>query len=431
MPEVYKFGGASIKDAAAIRRLGELLTHRVPRPRALVVSALGKTTNALEALLDAARGGDTEGYRERLAAIRDDHLGVATALFGADSAVVADLERRLAALDAAHHDHRDAPYPVHYDHTVGYGELLSTTLVAAWLDAIGLATRWCDARELIVTDDRHQAAEIIWPETCTRLTDLAARDDRLLITQGFIGATAEGAMTTLGREGSDFSAAILAHCLDADGLTIWKDVPGVFNADPRRVDNARQLLRLSYAEAVAQSWHGAKVIHPRTLAPLQRKAIPLTVRSFLEPEATPSRIGPEPGDGDHTPACILRDNQRLLDISPADFRFMDEACLGEVLACLARHGLHANYLECEAMRLRLAIDARPAACRALLADLGESYRVEETPELTLLTLRHPDAALRQALVGGLPVVTEKATATTAQWLLPADACPERWRLPEK
>ncbi|SDO43985.1 aspartate kinase [Halomonas shengliensis] len=429
MPEVYKFGGASIRDADAIRHLGELLTRQVPPPRALVVSAMGKTTNALEALLDAARGDDSGGYRERLAALRDDHLGVAAALFGTDAPVAADLERLLAALDAAHRRHRDAPYPVHYDHTVGFGELLSTTLVAAWLDEIGLATRWCDARELIVTDDRHQAAGIVWDETCARLTALATRDQRLLITQGFIGATAAGAMTTLGREGSDFSAAILAHCLDAEGLTIWKDVPGVFNADPRRVDNARQLERLSYAEAVEQSWHGAKVIHPRTLAPLQRKAIPLTVRSFLEPEATPSRIGPEPGDGDRVPACILRDDQRLLDIRPADFRFMDEGCLGEVLGHLARHGLHANFLECEAMRLRLAIDARPRACRELLDDLGEAYRVEETCGLTLLTLRHPDAALRQALVGDLPVVTEKATASTAQWLLPSDACPERWRLP--
>jgi len=430
MPEIYKFGGASIKDAAAIRRLGELLSRHDLHPRALVVSAMGKTTNALEALLDAARGDQQSVYQERLAAIRDDHLGVAQALFGADSATAANLERLLEALDIAHRTHREAPFAFHYDQTVGFGELLSTTLVAAWLNEIGLPTRWCDARELIVTDDRHQAAAIDWSKTCDRLRSLAAREEALLLTQGFIGATPNGAMTTLGREGSDFSAAILAHCLDAEGLTIWKDVTGVFNADPRRFDNARQLERLSYAEAVEQSWHGAKVIHPRTLAPLQRKAIPLTVRSFLEPGATPSRIGPEPGDGDRQPACILRDDQRLLDISPADFRFMDEACLGEVLGLLARHGLHANYLACEAMRLRLAINDDATKCAALLADLRGDYRVECREGLTLLTVRHPGDGLLQELSGDMPVVAEQCSATTAQRLFPSDACPTAWHLPD-
>ncbi|MDY7116253.1 aspartate kinase [Halomonas sp. SSL-5] len=430
MSEIYKFGGASIQDAEAIRRLGELLSRHDLHPRALVVSAMGKTTNALEALLDAARGDQQSLYQQRLAAIRDDHLGVAQALFGAGSATAENLERLLEALDIAHRTHREASLAFHYDQTVGFGELLSTTLVAAWLNEIGLPTRWCDARELIVTDDRHRAAGIDWGETCGRLRSLAAREEALLLIQGFIGATADGAMTTLGREGSDFSGAILAHCLDAEGLTIWKDVTGVFNADPRRFDNARQLERLSYAEAVEQSWHGAKVIHPRTLAPLQRKGIPLTVRSFLEPGTTPSRIGPEPGDGDRRPACILRDDQRLLDISPEDFRFMDEACLGDVLARLARHGLHANFLACEAMRLRLAIDDDPERCAALLADLRGDYRVECQKGLTLLTVRHPGDGLLQALSGDMPIVAEQCSATTAQRLFPGDACPATWHLPD-
>ncbi|MGM0702003.1 MAG: aspartate kinase [Pseudomonadota bacterium] len=428
MPEVYKFGGASIQDADAIRRLGELLTRHDLRPRALVVSAMGKTTNALEALLDAARSDDTHAYRERLEAIRQAHLRTAEALFGADSTTAAALERLLDDLDADHR-HCNADYPIHYDRTVGFGELLSTTLVAAWLNEIGIATHWCDARELIITDDHHQAAEVDWTETCRRLVELAGREEGLLLTQGFIGATVEGVTTTLGREGSDFSAAILAHCLDVEGLTIWKDVPGLFNADPRRFDNARQIARLSYGEAVEQAWHGAKVIHPRTLAPLQRKSIPLTVRSFLEPDAVPTRIGPEAGDGDRQPACILRDDQVLLDVTPHDFSFMDDARLGRVLACLAHHGLHANFLECEAMRLRLAIDDKPAKRQALLSDLMEEYRVECQAGLTLLTVRHPSDALLQTLSGGMARVAEMRSATTAQRLLPGEECPERWRLP--
>ena len=430
MPEFYKFGGASIKDAAAIRRLGELLSRHDLHPRALVVSAMGKTTNALEVLLDAARGDQQSVYQERLTAIRDDHLGVAQALFGADSTTAANLERLLEALDIAHRTHREAPFAFHYDQTVGFGELLSTTLLAAWLDAQGIPTRWCDARALIVTDDRHQAANIDWPATRERIASLADGEEALLLTQGFIGATAEGAMTTLGREGSDFSAAILAECLEAESLTIWKDVPGLFNADPRRFPNARQIRRISYAEALEQTWHGAKVIHPRTLAPLQRAGIPLTVRSFLAPEAPPSTIGPEPGDGDRQPALILRDDQLLLEISPREEGFVEAGLMAEALGALAEQGLNAHLLEVEAQRLRLVVDHRPERLPPLLARLEACGKVAHREGLALLTVRHPGEALMAALDTGRTALVARQSATTAQRLYPADACPDTWQIPE-
>jgi aspartate kinase len=430
MTTIYKFGGASIQDADAIRRLGTLLAERVAKPRAMVVSAMGKTTNALEALLRAAREQDEAGYRHQLTALRDDHLGVAEALFGPGSSVADALEQRLAELDAAHAAHREAPYSFHYDQTVGMGELLSTTLVAAWLNDSGVPTRWCDARELIITDDRHQAANIDWAATGARIASLAAESDELLLTQGFIGATAAGAMTTLGREGSDFSAAILAECLEADELTIWKDVPGLFNADPRRFANARQIPCLSYDEALEQTWYGAKVIHPRTLAPLQRAGIPLTVRSFVDPDAPPSTIGPEPGPGDRQPAFMLRDDQLLLEISPRDGGFLDEARMAEILARLADAGLHANLLDTEALRLRLVVDRKPEKLGPLAESLASDYRVRRREGLTLLTVRHPDEALLASLDGHRTRLAERRSATTAQRLYPAAECPATWQIPE-
>ncbi|MFC2991642.1 aspartate kinase [Halomonas tibetensis] len=430
MLRVYKFGGASIQDANAIRHMGELLAEKAPRPSAMVASAMGKTTNALEALLQAARQDDETLYRRRLAAICDDHLAVAEALFGPESAVADELKQRLAELDNAHHAHRDTPFPFHYDQTVGIGELLSTTLVAAWLNEIGVATRWCDARELIITDDRHQAANIDWVATRERIASLAQANDEVLLTQGFIGATADGVMTTLGREGSDFSAAILAEALDADELTIWKDVPGLFNADPRRFTNARQIARLSFAEALEQTWHGAKVIHPRTLAPLQRRGIPLTVRSFLEPEAAPSIIGPELGEGDTLPACMLRDDQLLLEVSPRDGSFVDEALMAEVLTRFAEAGLHANLIDVEALRLRLAVNHQPERLSPALEALEEHFSVARQEDLVLLTVRHADDALLDALEGGRTRVAEQRNATTAQRLYRAAECPDSWRLPE-
>ena len=427
---VYKFGGASIRDADAIRRLGSLLAEKAPRPRAMVVSAMGKTTNALEALLRAAREQDEAEYRHRLAAIRDDHLAVAEALFGPGSSVADALEQRLAELDAAHATHREAPYPLHYDQTVGMGELLSTTLVAAWLNEAGVATRWCDARSLIITDEHHQAAEIDWATTRERIASLAAEGDEVLLTQGFIGATARGVMTTLGREGSDFSAAILAEALGADELTIWKDVPGLFNADPRRFANARQILSLSYAEALEQTWHGATVIHPRTLAPLQRAGIPLTVRSFLDPEAPPSTIGPEAGEGDRQPAFMLRDDQVLLDIAPRDGGFLDEALVAEVLARLGEADLHANLLDIEALRLRLVVDHRPERLDPLGNTLAERFALTRHDGLVLLTVRHPDEALMAALDAHRSRLVIRCNATTAQRLYPAAECPATWRIPD-
>ncbi|MFO7647345.1 MULTISPECIES: aspartate kinase [Halomonas] len=430
MTRVFKFGGASIQDAAAIRHLGELLAGFPDRPLVVVVSAMGKTTNALEALIAAARVGDEADYRRRLEALRQAHLTVMTELFGEGAGPAARVAALFDELDARHRQYRDASYPLHYDQTIGYGELLSTTLVAAWLNATGVATTWCDARELVITDACHQAANVDWAATARRVADLPLDDGRLLLTQGFIGATPTGAMSSLGREGSDFSAAILAHCLGAEEVVIWKDVPGLFNADPRRFDNAVPLAHLSYAEAVELAWHGAKVIHPKTLGPLQQKAIPLTVRSFLEPDAPSSTIDAETRHDAGHPALILRDDQVLLEVTPRDFAFMDEARLHDILGRLVEVGLHANLIDSEAMRLRLCVDPKPEKLEPLADSLAADYRLDRHEGLTLLTVRHPTPALLEALAEGREVLAERGNAGTAQRLFRGDQCPETWHIPD-
>ncbi|MDI5933327.1 aspartate kinase [Halomonas kalidii] len=430
MTTVYKFGGASIQDAAAIRHLGEVLATTRERPLVVVVSAMGKTTNALEALLAAARSDDDRDYRSRLDELRSAHLATVDALFGDRKAAVAErVEALFEELDRRHRTHRREPRPFHYDQTICFGELLSTTLVAAWLNAIGTATDWHDARELIVTDARHQAANIDWEATTSRVRGLAIDGDRLLLTQGFIGGTPDGVSTTLGREGSDFSAAILAHCLEAGELVIWKDVPGLFNADPRRFDNAVQLQRLSYDEAIELAWHGAKVIHPKTLAPLREKGIPLKVRSFEELGAPPSVISAE-GASAATPAFILAEEQALLELRPRDFSFMDETRQHDILGRLVEAGVHANLVDSGATRLSLCLDAHPARLEPLVESLAADYALERHDDLTLLTVRHPTEPLLEALSGDREILAERRNRDTAQRLFHSRECPETWHIPE-
>ena len=429
MTTVFKFGGASIKDADAIRHLGELLRQLETRPDVVVVSAMGKTTNALEALLAAARGSDEDDYRQQLEALRRDHLAAVERLFGTRQGQLGErIEELLAELDARHRKHRDDARPRHYDQTIGYGELLSTTIVSAWFNQIGLACDWHDARRLIVTDANHQAANVDWAETSRRLQALSG--ERMGILQGFIGATAEGESTTLGREGSDFSAAIVAHCLGASEVVIWKDVPGLFNADPRRFDNASQLMQISYDEAIELAWLGAKVIHPKTLAPLRERQIPLKVRSFKTPDAAPSVISTQ-GDDDTIAAYVLAEEQVLLDIQPKDFSFMDETRQHEVFGRLVDAGLHANLIDGGAMRLSLCLDAHPARLEPFVERLAEDYALTRHDDLTLLSLRHPTQAQLEALSAGREVLAQRSNAFTAQRLFRNAECPETWRIPDQ
>ncbi|MBA2780323.1 aspartate kinase [Billgrantia kenyensis] len=432
MTTVFKFGGASIKDADAIRQLTPLIESHRDRPLVVVVSAMGKTTNKLEALLAAARDESRrDSYRERFEALKTEHHEAIESLFG-DSAD-SPLERIDALfdeLDAQHRKHRGSAYARHYDQTVCYGELLSTTIVAAWLNHCDIATDWQDARELVRTDNHYQAANLDWEATAETVRKRLANSERVTLTQGFIGGTTEGEATTLGREGSDFSAAIFAHCLDAREVVIWKDVTGLFNADPRRFDNAVQLEHISYAEATELAWHGAKVIHPKTLGPLQEKSIPLTVRSFETPEAAPTTIDAERRFDSDVASCILREDQVWLEVQPRDFSFMDEPRQHDILGRLVEAGLHANLVDSSAMRFVLCLDDKPERLEPLIESLQGDYEVARENDLTLLTVRHPGPGMMDALSEGRETLAERRNATTAQRLFYSQECPETWHIPD-
>lgn len=433
MTTVFKFGGASIKDADAIRHLTPLIESHEARPLVVVVSAMGKTTNKLEALLAAARDeGRRDDYRECIEALQAEHRDVIEQLFGDSHDSPAERVTALfEELDAQHRKYRSAAYAKHYDQTVCYGELISTTIVAAWLNHSGIATDWHDARELVRTDGCHQAANLDWTATAETVRERLAQSERVILTQGFIGGTAEGASTTLGREGSDFSAAIFAHCLDAQEVVIWKDVTGLYNADPRRFDNAVQLERLSYAEATELAWHGAKVIHPKTLGPLQEKSIPLMVRSFETPDATPTVIDAERRFDADVASCILRENQVWLEVRPRDFSFMDEPRQHDILGRLVEAGLHANLVDSGAMRFALCLDDKPERLEPLIESLEADYEVQREDALTLLTVRHPSATMMATLSEDRETLAERRNATTAQRLFRSGDCPETWHIPEE
>lgn len=432
MPTVFKFGGASIKDADAIRHLTPLIEEHTDRPLIVVVSAMGKTTNKLEALLAAARDdGRKDAYRDCFDALQAEHREAIESLFGdASDSPQERVDTLFEELDAQHRKHRDAPHAKHYDQTVCYGELISTTIVAAWLNHCDIATDWHDARELVRTDACHQSANLDWTATADAIRGRLAGSERVILTQGFIGGTEQGEATTLGREGSDFSAAIFAHCLDAREVVIWKDVTGLFNADPRRFDNAVQLERLSYAEATELAWHGAKVIHPKTLGPLQEKSIPLMVRSFETPEATPSVIDAERRFDAEVPCCILRERQVWLEVLPRDFAFMDEPRQHDILGRLVQAGLHANLIDSSAMRFALCLDDKPERLEALIDSLETDYELRREDTLTLLTVRHPRPGMMDALSEGREALAERRNATTAQRLFHSGDCPETWHIPE-
>ncbi|MCE8017456.1 aspartate kinase [Halomonas sp. MCCC 1A17488] len=432
MTTVFKFGGASIKDADAIRHLTPLIEKHTDRPLVVVVSAMGKTTNKLEALLAAARSeGKEEAYRECFEALQADHHEAMEVLFGDSRDSPAErVDALFDELDALHRKHRASPYARHYDQTVCYGELISTTIVAAWLNHCGIATDWHDARELVRTDACHQAANLDWAATADAIRGRLRGSERVILTQGFIGGTEQGEATTLGREGSDFSAAIFAHCLDAREVVIWKDVTGLFNADPRRFDNAIQLERLSYAEATELAWHGAKVIHPKTLGPLQEKSIPLTVRSFETPDAAPSVIDAERRFDAEAPCCILREEQVWVEVLPRDFAFMDEPRQHDILGRLVEAGLHANLVDSSAMRFALCLDDKPERLEQLIDSLEADYEINREDGLTLLTVRHPRPGMMDILSEGREALAERRNATTAQRLFRSSDCPETWHIPE-
>ncbi len=414
---VFKFGGASVKDEAGVRNVGRVLRHFPDDDLVIVVSAMGKTTNALEEVVWAYRAGrPTQALIDRL---RSGHLEILSAVAPAHRQAIADLSGDFAAVE---HILQQAPsdnVDRDYDQIVSFGEIWSTRIVSAYLDEAGIANTWVDARAIVATDDLYRSARVDWTASASRAPAVwaaIAAAPRRLLTQGFIGSAPDGTTTTLGREGSDFSAAILAYLLDAERVTIWKDVPGMFNADPRRFPDAMLLSHISYREAIELSYFGASVIHPRTLQPLQKKQIPLSVRSFADVHAPGSTIDDESANDSLIPSFILKPNQLLASITPRDLSFVVEENLRDIFRLFAEHRVRIDLMQNSAVAFSVVVDDT-ARARELVEELGRTYEVRYNDGCELITVRHFDDATLKRLTDGREVLIEQRSRNTARFVV--------------
>ena len=393
-----------MKDAEAVRNLADIVGQHKDEDILLVVSAMGKTTNMLEKVLADFREHDGNLGMDALHEVIAYHDGIIQNLFGEDANP--EFGENIAGLFIELWEKlqkTDAPYDYQYDQTVCYGELISTSIIHEYLNKCDIPTRWLDARKYVIAEDNtnFRAANPDWDETRLKISKLNDEHIRgiVCLTQGFIGGTADGKHSvTLGREGSDFTAAIFANCLDAEEVTIWKDVDGLLNADPKRFADTVQLPHIPYSEAIELAFYGATIIHPKTIKPLQNKGITLKVQSFLSPDHTPTIIdGTRRKDDENIPSYIIKDNQTLVSISPRDFSFMDEHNLKTIFSICVELNIHANMIQTSALMLSFCFDSDKGKLNQLMACLNDDFSIKYNDGLQLFTIRHYQDAIRSEL----------------------------------
>ncbi|MCB0657475.1 MAG: aspartate kinase [Saprospiraceae bacterium] len=418
--EVYKFGGASIRTPEAIRQVGRIIQDFQHGPLVLVISAMGKTTNQLEALVNA-HFDQPEKVPALMHKLVEDHIQVAVQLLDDSNPVKVRLNDLFVELEWGLDDQDVDQYDYVYDQVVAVGELLSSTLVEAYLRELGIAVVWVDARDLIQTDRTFRQAQVLWEETKNaiyRKVMPILHDDCVVLTQGFIGCTADNENTTLGREGSDYSAAILAHCLEARTVTVWKDVPGIMTGDPDRFDEVHKLDRMSFQEAIEMTYYGAKVLHPKTIKPLQNRQIPLVVRSFEQLSDPGTRIE-DHVDVVYPPIVIIEEDQVMIQLSTRDYAFMEVTPMSSAFLLMARHGFKVNVLRNTAITLTLVTQNRPRHLNLLLKDLEADFTVHVTKEVWLITIRHTHPSTEEQLLQKRIVLLEERFKETVQFVTQA------------
>ena len=421
--KVFKFGGASVKDAPAIENLKNILQRYGNEQLVVVISAMGKTTNFLEKVLDAYYHGP-ENVQPLVAELRTRHETVAAQLMGPDNPFLPHSERLFNLLDEQLRRPVSDNFDYDYDRIVSFGELLSTTLIATYLNTQNIDTQWLDARQVIRTDNTYREGHVDWAVTKklvgrTISPHFRNRARGVVLTQGFIAGTAENQTTTLGREGSDYSAAILAYTLDAESVTVWKDVSGILNADPKRFSDAVKIDKLTYHETVELAYYGASVIHPKTLKPLHNKQIPLFVKSFFHPEDEGSQITRK-ADAVDVPSYIIKDNQLLISVSPRDFSIIGVENLSVILDILSRYRIKINLIQNSALTFSVCTDNVPLRLRPCIEALKEEFVVRFNDGIRLATIRHYDAGSERTVLEMFPddeVLIRQSNRHTLQLVL--------------
>lgn len=416
--QVFKFGGASVKDAEAVKNLGSVLKLFPNEKICVVISAMGKTTNALERLTDAFFH-KKENAETVLEEIKDFHLKICHHLFDSpDHPIYTELENTFVELHWAIEDEPTHGYDFEYDQIVSMGEVISTKIVSAYLNKIGINNKWLDARGIIQTDNTYREGKVDF-----ELTETLAKKDltplfdsnNIVITQGFIGGTSENFTTTLGREGSDYTASILAYCLSAKSVTIWKDVPGVLNADPKWFKNTKKIDELSYQDAIELTYYGASVIHPKTIKPLQNKGIPLLVKSFIHPKEQGSIIQ-ESSKRLQIPSYIFKVHQILISIQPKDFSFIAEENLSDIFEIISKHQVKINVMQLSAISFSVCCD-NSEKIKPLIEELQVLFKVLYNENVELMTVRYYNEETLESLTKNKTVLLEQRSRFTVQMIM--------------
>ncbi len=411
--QVFKFGGASVKDSAGVRNIANVMKLMGTEKKVLVISAMGKTTNALEAIIELYFAKDKQ-LAEHIKQLKHYHYTILDELFESTShPAYTKVNYFFDELEIFLDRNKSPNYDYVYDQVVSFGELISTSVVSQYLKSIGMKNTWLDARNLVDTDDTYRDAKVDWERTQTKINAHVELDE-LCITQGFIGSDQNNFTTTLGREGSDYTAAIFAYCLNAENVTIWKDVPGVLNGDPNVFENPVLLNKISYEEAIELAFYGASVIHPKTLQPLQKKEIPLFVKSFADPTKAGTSVEKANLIEPLVPCFIVKKNLVLLSLSALDFSFFVEENISEVFALLHKHQIKVDLIQNSAISFSVCVDNKFKNVDKVIEILKAKFKVSFNKGVSLYTVRHFDEAAVKTIEKDKQVLLKQLTRETIQ-----------------
>ena len=410
---IFKFGGASVKDAEGIRNVHNVLQTVGFEDVLLVVSAMGKTTNALEIVIKNYFEKSPE-LQSSIQEVKKYHNQILLDLFEDEkNAVFTDVNSLFSGLDHFLNQNKSPNYNFVYDQVVSYGELISTTIISHYMSFMGIKTQWLDVRNFIKTDTTYRDANVDWDLTQKNISK-NVKKKILNVTQGFLGSDENNFTTTLGREGSDYTAAIFAYCLNAENVTIWKDVPGVMNADPRYFENASLLNQISYREAIELAFYGATVIHPKTLQPLQKKEIPLYVKSFINPTLPGTSVSKGADLEPHLPCFIVKKNQLLLSLSSIDFSFIMEENISEIFGLLHDYKMKVSLIQNSAISFSVCIDDKFGNFNDLKTILSKKFQIAYNENVSLYTIRHFDEKAAQMVEQNKDVLLKQVSRETMQ-----------------
>ena len=418
---VFKFGGASVKDADAVVNVAEIIRQHVDTDLIIVVSAMGKTTNKLEDIFNAFVKKDKSAFDQKTQVLKQFHLDIAQNLFGntPNRELQQCIEEYFDEINDFYEQKSDEVSHL-YDQLIPYGEILSTKIIHYYLLNSNINSHWLDARKCIKTDANHQNANVNWPLTTEHIhNDVTPllKKNQVVVSQGFIGSAENNSTTTLGREGSDYSAGIFAYAVQANEVIIWKDVPGMLNADPKYFEDTVKLEQISFKEAIELSYYGASVIHPKTIKPLQNKNIPLYVKSFIQPKSKGTIIQKRTENDDAIPSFIFKKNQVLFSIMPKDFSFLIEENLSDIFLKLSKTNAHINIMQNSALSFSFLMDNKSDIVEKIKSALENDYIVKYNTNLELVTIRHYDQKTIDFVTREKEILLEQKTRSTARFVL--------------